>query len=63
MTVTRRRRVQVVAEPCACDERGGVCGWHYQQLDDYQQAQVRKRRGIRFGRGRVAGIVGSRDRA
>jgi hypothetical protein len=49
----------VLAEPCACDG-DQTCLWHYSQLDDYQQARVREQARIKFGRGTVAGIIGSR---
>jgi hypothetical protein len=66
MTITRRRdaappgpeRVLLDGRPagsCVCDDRGGTCGWHYSQLDDRERALIRARRGIRFGRGTVAG--------
>ena len=55
----RPERVRVLAEPCACDG-DQTCLWHYSQLDDYQQARVREQARIKFGRGTVAGIIGSR---
>lgn len=62
--VSERNRHQVEQAqtgPCACDQQGGVGGWHYSMADDYAQARIRERSGIKgFGRGTVAGMSGSR---
>lgn len=62
--VSKQNRDQVEqaeGAPCSCDDRGGVCGWHYALLDDRQRFLVRERAGIAgVARGRVAGQVGSR---
>jgi hypothetical protein len=52
---SRRRVDEAEPTPCACDDRG-TCGLHYSLADDYTQARLRERAGIKgFGRGTVAG--------
>jgi hypothetical protein len=66
VTVTRRRvaeRVTAEVEPCACDERGGVCGWHYSQLSHGERVAVRVRLGIDGGGAHKPIPPESRERA
>jgi hypothetical protein len=56
---SRRQVEQTQPASCACDQRG-TCGFHYALMNDREQVLVRARAGIvGFGRGRVAGQVGS----